>query len=201
MVLPLIIGGGLALLGGAGVVGWKIFKTVDDIRHDAKDFGNVAAAAVNDIRCDAFNITKRLVRTVDHVAFNLTENITTFNHGCLASIGMLSRRIDVSVRLLTNAIVAFLTTCSLSLLLYLTEYSPFLRTVVWFLFVSLCFQMVCNYVIQSTLVEPSQQQGPSVQPTLNRKKLIKGEKNIIDLFPIENKTVKRAFSIECLTKY
>jgi hypothetical protein len=185
MVFPFLIAGALALLTGFVVV--KASKKINDIRHNVKDFLKTAANTATDVRHDTFGIITRFALTIDHIACKLTENIDTFTRGCLDSITILSRRIDVSVHLLTNVVLGFFTACSLSLLLYLTDFSPFLRTIVWFLFISLCFHMVRNYVIHSNLVELPQQYAPSIHSALDKKKKIKGEKNTNDLFVFENK--------------
>jgi hypothetical protein len=173
MVLPFLIGGGLAILTGF----WKASKKVDDIRHDIKDIARTATDITTDVRHDLFGIITRFALTMDHIACNLTNNVDAITYGCLNSIEMITHRIDVSVHLLTNAIMAFLTACSLSLLLYLTDSSPFLRTIVWFLFISLCFYMVRNYVIHSNLVLSPQQYIPLIHPAVDNNNTIRGEKN------------------------
>jgi hypothetical protein len=174
MVLPFIIGGVLAILTGVGIS--KASEKIDDIRHDVKDVVRTATDTITGIRHDAFGIITRLAVTIDHVAYNLTNNVNAITHGCLNSIEMVSHRIDISVRLLTNTIMAFVTTCSLSLLLYLTDFSPFLRTIVWFLFSSLCFYMVRNYVLHSNSVLSLQQYASSIHSAIDNNTII-GEKN------------------------
>lgn len=99
--------------------------------------------------------------TVNRLVPNLTNNVNTITDGCLKSVEMVSHRLDISLHLLTNTMMGFLTTCSLSFLLYLTDFSPFLRIMVWFLVVSVCFRMICNYIMHSNSMRLSQ---PDVSP-------------------------------------
>jgi hypothetical protein len=111
---------------------------------------------------------------------------------------MLAHRVNVSIFVLTNVILGILTSCPLGLLLYLTDFSPVLRTIVWFIFISLCFHMVRNYIRHSNLVELPQQYPLSTDPTIG-KKPIKGERNTIDLILFERKEgcfLKRLFPIK-----
>jgi uncharacterized membrane protein YgaE (UPF0421/DUF939 family) len=175
MVLPFLIGGGLAIL--TGFVLSKVSKKIDHIRHDIKDITRTATDITTDVRHDVFDNITRFAVTMDHIACDLTNNVNAITNGCLKCMEMISHRIDVSVHVLTNTIMAFFTACSLSLLLYLTDFSPFLRTIVWFLFISLCFYMVRNYVIHSNLVLSPQQYIPSIHSAIDKKNTIRGEKN------------------------
>ena len=175
MVLPFVIGGCLAIL--TGFLYMKGSKTINTARNDIKNVARATVDIATDVRHDVFGIVTQLVVTIDRLAGNLTGNLNAITHSCLNSIEMISRRIDISFQLLTNTIMAFATTCSLGLLLYLTDFSPFLRTIVWFLFASVCFYMIRNYVAHSSLMHSSQEYVPSNDPTTDNHYTITGEKD------------------------
>ena len=114
--------------------------------------------------------------TVNRLVPNLTDNVNTITDGCLKSIEMVSHRLDISLHLLTNTMMGFLTTCSLSFLLYLTDFSPFLRMMVWFLVVSVCFRMICNYIMHSNSMRLSQPDVSPMDPMVDNDNAKRGRK-------------------------
>jgi hypothetical protein len=122
----------------------KIQNTVGGVREDIAVSLATITNTVNDFRHDASS-------TIANVA-----------NECFECLHIVTRRVDRTASLLTNAVLAIAAAIALSLLLGLTHFSPFLRGVVWIMFISLCLHMVLTYVRHS-LFPPSptsqQQEG------------------------------------------
>ena len=125
---------------------------------------------------------------LNHLVSNVTDNVNTITDGCLKSIGMISHRLETKLDLLINTIIGFVITCSLSLLLYLTDFSPILRTIVWFLFISVCFYMIRNYITHSNS-KPSPRPGVLLIDSIEGNRNIKKSKKYIYFHP----TLKNRF--------
>jgi hypothetical protein len=57
-----------------------------------------------------------------------------------------SLRVDHAAFLLTNAVLGLTAVSALGILYHLTDFSSFLRAVIWAILVSLCLHMVFTYV-------------------------------------------------------
>jgi hypothetical protein len=79
----------------------------------------------------------------------VTNNLDQLTNGGLMSLAMLTHRLDISLALMTNAIVGLAAATALAPLLYLTQFSPLLRSIVWMMYGSLGFSMVLTYLQQS----------------------------------------------------
>lgn len=98
------------------------------------------------------NTTREVVQDI-----GATNNISS---EFLESLRVITHRPDQTTFLLTNAVFAMITAIILSIRLYLTHFSVFLRGVVWIIYAGLCSHMVMTYVRYShfQLASTSQQQ-------------------------------------------
>jgi len=92
---------------------------------------------------------QKLLWIVDSIGHKLTESVDHLSLSCAESLVMTTLRMNINIDLLVTAICGCFIACPLGLLLWLTDSSPILRAVVWFLFISLCFRMVLDYFEQS----------------------------------------------------
>ncbi|CAF0862927.1 unnamed protein product [Adineta steineri] len=95
----------------------------------------------------ATNMINRLQRDASNIMANLA-------HESLESLRGLTTRMDRSVFLLTNTVMAIATAIALSFLLLLTSFSPFLRNIVWLMFATLCIYMILTYIQHSQSAPP-----------------------------------------------
>ena len=89
----------------------------------------------------------------------------------LESLRRITHRADQTAFLLTNAILAITAAIALSLLLFLTNFSPFLRNVVWIMFAILCAYMILTYIGHSQSpplsTTETQEEGKVVFPPIS----------------------------------
>jgi hypothetical protein len=122
----------------------KIQNTVDGVVHDIGATLATVTNTINDLRHDASG-----------TMINVTNE-------CLESLRIITRRVDHTNFLLTNAALAIAAAIALGILLHLTHFSVVLRTIVWFMYASLCLHMMLTYVRHSDSRPPltsQQQQG------------------------------------------
>jgi hypothetical protein len=73
--------------------------------------------------------------------------------GLLSHLATLTQRLDISVTLLTNAILGLAAAFALAPLLHLSQFSSILRFIVWMMYASLCFSMILTYLEQQHFPE------------------------------------------------
>ena len=84
---------------------------------------------------------------------SIADSLNKLTNGCLLSLAILTRRLDLSMFLLTNAVLGLTAGITLTPLLYLSQFSPVLRFIVWTMYASLCFSMVVTYIQQQHFPE------------------------------------------------
>ncbi|CAF1024628.1 unnamed protein product [Adineta steineri] len=99
---------------------------------------------------------------ISHLHHDASDIMTNLAHESLESLRGLTARVDRSVFLLTNTVMAIATAIALSFLLILTNFSPFLRNIVWLMFAILCIYMILTYIQHS-------QSAPPLSSTIQQK--------------------------------
>lgn len=84
---------------------------------------------------------------------SIADSLDKLTYGCLLSLAVLTRRLDLSVFLLTNAILVLAAGMTLTPLSNLSQFPPVLRFIVWTMCASLCFSMVFTYLQQQYFPE------------------------------------------------
>jgi hypothetical protein len=105
-------------------------------------------------------ISKSIAETVDRlgdgchlVLESAASSIDNLTLGLLSSSATLTRRLDISLTLLANAILGLAAAIVLAPLLHLSQFSSILRFIVWMMYASLCFSMILTYLQQQHFPE------------------------------------------------
>ena len=107
-------------------------------------------SSVNNVQGNVVDTLTAVRNTIADLRQDASVNMNNVVNESLVSIRTITHRADLTVFLLTNTLLALAAMLALSLLLYLTNFSPFLRSIVWTLFVLLCWLMIKNYIRHSS---------------------------------------------------
>lgn len=101
------------------------------------------------------SVLQSTVNTVDRLGDgchlfleSVADSTNKLCNGLLSSLATLTRTLNISLILLTNAVLGLAAMVALAPLLYLSEFSSILRFIVWMMYASLCLSMVVTYIQQ-----------------------------------------------------
>ncbi len=103
-----------------------------------------------------------LKNTISNLQRDTSGTVANVGKECVESLRIITQQTERTSCLLTNGLLAMMTAMALSIFLYLTNFSPLLRAIVWTMYASLCLHMLMTYVRHSrsrTLPIPHHGQG------------------------------------------
>ncbi len=90
-----------------------------------------------------------VTNTINGLRDDASGTMINVANECLESLRILTQETERTTFLLTNGLLALMTAIALSIFLYLTQFSPFLRAIVWTMYASLCLHMLMTYIRHS----------------------------------------------------
>ena len=143
--------GALLAIGAAGtaVIGSVVIGSVATLTNEAIEVRKCVTNNADQVTNGTLESLATITRSLDTSLTSVTNNVDKLTNGMLGSLAVGIQRLNVSVALITDAVLGLAAAIALSLLLYLTQFSPLLRATVWMMFGSLCFSMVLTYLRQS----------------------------------------------------
>ena len=101
---------------------------------------------INDITQDSHATLNELTSTIHALQIHVSGTINQLSEPITESIQIITRAAEQTMVLLRNGFLAMMTAVSLNVLLYLSNFSCFLRAIVWILNVNLCFHIIMTYL-------------------------------------------------------
>lgn len=104
---------------------------------------------INGMSQDIHETLNELTSTIHALQIDASGTINQLSEQITESIQIITREAEQTTVLLRNGFFAMMTAMSLSVLLYLSDFSPFLRAIIWTLYAALCFHMIMTYLRHS----------------------------------------------------
>jgi hypothetical protein len=90
-----------------------------------------------------------LANTATNLQYDVSGTVVNVAQECVESLRIITQQTERTTYLLTNGLLAMMTAFVLSIFLYLTHFSPFLRAIIWTMYASLCLHMLMTYIRHS----------------------------------------------------
>lgn len=106
---------------------------------------NCVPNAVNTFSTDAHHTVTELINTIHALRGDASGTIHRVTHQLIETLRIITGETQQTTALLRHGFLAMMAIVGLSLLLFLTNFSPFLRFLVWLMFATLCLHMLMTY--------------------------------------------------------
>ena len=110
---------------------------------------NSVPNAVNTFSTDIHHTTAELIDTIHALRGDASGTIHRVTHQLIETLRVITGETQQTTALLRNGFLALMAIVGLSLLLFLTNFSPFLRFLVWLMYATLCLHMLMTYIRHS----------------------------------------------------
>lgn len=107
---------------------------------------NCVPNAVNRLSIDAHRTVTELNDTIYALRGDASGSIHRVSHQFINTLRIITGETQQTTALLRTQFVAVMTIIALSLLLLLTNFSPFLRFLVWLMYATLCLHLLLTHV-------------------------------------------------------
>ena len=156
--------------------------------------------AINGLSQDINATLTALTNTIHGLQGNASGTINRLTTELTETLRTVTAEAQQTTLLFRNAFLAIMTAMALSVLLYLTNFSPFLRFMVWAMYACLCLHMFMTYMQHSSrrMLPNLQEQG--MQGSLIKSKFLE-QINGCFIFHIENIDFKKMSRYKYLSRF